>query len=227
LARRNRDNPEFPLRRIVKCSSCGTSFTGAWSKGKRQCYGYYFCKKRCGAGPSVPVETLEQSTITLLTNITLTEKTTELLNAYLRKTYYQRMATLQKRRDAADDELKKLYEFRQALIEKNISGVYSDQMFKEQNELVEEKIKAVQLTKSDEMIEKSNLEAITKFIKNKLENLAQTYQESTLEQKKILLCSIFPSGLRWDYTGYSNTQISLFYQGILDLQGDSISFGSP
>src|SRR4051812_34143191 len=41
LGRRNLDNDDFPLRRIVKCSACGSSFTGAWSKGQMRRYGYY------------------------------------------------------------------------------------------------------------------------------------------------------------------------------------------
>lgn len=42
--RYNRDNEDFPLRRIVKCT-CGMGYTGGFTKyGK---YGYYHCPKRC------------------------------------------------------------------------------------------------------------------------------------------------------------------------------------
>ena len=40
--RKGRDNADFPLRRILRCSKCGTPFTGAWSKGRSIRYGYYF-----------------------------------------------------------------------------------------------------------------------------------------------------------------------------------------
>src|SRR5256885_12380176 len=33
LPKRMKDNPEFPLRGIVRCI-CGNTLTGAWSKGK-------------------------------------------------------------------------------------------------------------------------------------------------------------------------------------------------
>ena len=224
--KRNRDNPNFPLRRIVKCAKCGTSFTGGSSKGKRQYYGYYFCRNRCsGSNTAAPV--LEQATLDELEKYILTESAIDLFSAFARRRYYERVATLQKRREQADAELKKLYEFRQALIEKNIAGVYSDEIFREQNQAVEEKIKTVQLTKNDEMIQRYNLEAITKFLKAKLENLPQTYLESSLEQKRVLLCSIFPSGLQWSENRYSNTQISPFLSAMLDLNKESVSFGSP
>lgn len=227
LARRNRDNPDFPLRRIVKCSKCGASFTGAWSKGKRKRYGYYFCRNRCsGPASNVPVGTLESATIEKLDNIKITDQTIELFNAWMRKKYYERISTWQKRRDSADTELAKLYEFRQALIEKNVAGIYSDEIFQEQNKMVEEKVRALQIAKNDELIQKYNLEAIAKFVKNKLSNVSQTYIDSDLEQKRILLCSIYPSGLPWDGNGYSNTKISPFYASIVDIQVNCVPFGS-
>ncbi|MDE2589140.1 MAG: recombinase family protein, partial [Patescibacteria group bacterium] len=214
LVRRNPDNPDFPLRRIVKCQRCGTIFTGAWSKGQRAKYAYYFCKKRCG-GPSVAKDVLEHEMLHLLNRITPKQQTIDLLIAFIRKTYYERVATLNKRREEANTQLKKCYETRQALIEKNLAGVYSDDVFKEQNRLLEEKIKDIQITKNDEMVSKYNLEAIITFLKEKFEHLARTYLESTLEQKKVLLCSTMPLGAFWTYPGLSNTQLSPYFQAIL------------
>ena len=124
------------------------------------------------------------------------------------------MTQLQKRRDEADKELKRLYELRQSLIQKNLSGIYSDEIFKEQNKLIENQIAGVQITKDDALLAKYNLEAIVKFMKDKFFNLGTTYQMSSLSQLRVLLCSIFPSGLRWSYPGYYNTQISPIYQSI-------------
>lgn len=227
LVRRNRNNPDFPLRRIVKCQKCGAAFTGAWSKGKsKRPYGYYFWHKRCKGSLSVRTETLEQATKDLLASITMKDKTKDLFVAFLRRKYFDRISTVQKRREQADDELKKLYDFRQALVEKNLSGIYSDEMFKEQNCLIEEKIYSAQMAKNDELIDKYNLEAIIGFIKEKLANLVQTYENSTLEEKRVLLSSIFSSGLLWDDNGYSNTQITQFYSAIIDLQKDGVRFGT-
>ena len=210
FAKKNRDNEDFPLRRIVKCSGCGASLTAGWSKGKMQRYAYYFCQKWCGKGHSVPMEELEDATSKLLDSVSMKDKALELTGTYLRKTYYQRVATLQKRREQADDELKKLYETRQALIEKN-SGIYSDDIFKEQNRILEQKIATIQIAKDDDLITKYNIEDVTVFIREKFKNLAKTYQNSNLQQKRMLLCSIFPSGLVWNYPGYLNTEVNPCY----------------
>lgn len=226
LAKRTRNNPNFPLRRIVRCGRCGQSFTGAWSKGKCATYGYYFCIKRCGAKSNVPATDIEPETTKLLKNITLKPEAAKMINAFLRRTYYLRVGALKQKRDHADIELKKIYETRQSLIEKNLSGVYSDDIFKEQNKILEEKITAIQAAKDETMIEKYNLEAITKFIETKFTKLDQTYQNAPLEQKRVLMCSIFPKGLQWSYPGYSNTEISPFYKCFLDYQSGSVNHGA-
>ena len=226
LARRNIDNPDFPLRRIVKCTQCGASMTGGWCKGKRKHYAYYFCLNKC-KGLNTKRAKINEETLNELTSIALKSKATDYFIAWLRQKYYTRLSSLKKRRDGADIELKSLYEFRQSLIEKNISGVYSDEIFQEQNKIVESKIQTVQVTKNDDMIQKYNLEAITSFAKSKLENVAQTFVDSDLQGKRSVLCSIYPSGLHWNGNVYLNTVISPFYSAILTLKKDVVSFGTP
>ena len=228
LARRSRDNPSFPLRRIVRCGVCGGPLTGAFSKGKHRRFGYYFCQKRCriGAKSSIPSVTVEEEMKNLLTRISPKPETSQLLNAFLRKTYHERVANLQKRREEADVELKKLHGFRQALVEKNLSGVYSDEIFKEQNKAIEEKIQAVYAAKDDALIDKYSLEAVTGFIAAKLSNVPETYEKSDLDQKKVLLCSIFPAGVRWGENGYSNTETSPYWSALLELENEDDQFGA-
>ena len=226
LARRSLDSPDFPLRRIVNCNRCGHSFTGAWSKGKNKLYGYYFCVQRCGPGSSVPMQQIEDATDELIAKISLKPETVELINAFIRRTYYLRIGALKQKRDQADVALKEIYKTRQTLIEKNMSGIYSDDIFKEQNKILEEKIKSIQTAKSDTVIEKYNLEKITLLIHEKFTNLTKTLATSDLERKRVLMCSIFPQGLHWSYPGYSNTQISPFYRSFLDLQGQQVRIGA-
>lgn len=225
LTKRSRDNTEFPLRRLIKCSACGSSYSGAWSQGKRAKYAYYFCAKRCKECGSIGVEDLKAETYQKLEKINFTERTVKFLTSWLRQKYYQRINELQKRREEADDELKSLYELRQALIEKNLKGIYSDEIFKEQNKMLEEKIKLIQYAKNDELLEKYNLELITKFIERKLSNVAETFAESKLKQVRVLLCSIFPGGMPYGRNGFVNTSISPFYQAILDVQHTGIPSG--
>lgn len=225
IARRNIDNAEFPLRRIVKCGICGNPVTGGWSKGKKARYAYYRCQKGCKV-PSINAYKVNNATLEFLSSIAPTKQALDTFISLLRRTYYQRVAQLQKRKEQADVELKRLHEMRQALIQKNLSGIYSDEIFKEQNKLIEDQVAAVQVTKDDALLAKYNLESIVKFMKDKFGNLPQTYQMSTLSQIRVLLCSIAPSGLVWGYPGFLNTKISPIYQSIRMFEREGRSFGA-
>ena len=225
LARRNKDNSEFPLRRILICDKCLKPVTGGWSKGKYARYAYYRCQKDCKS-PSISAEKVHAEVAHHLSTITPTKEGLDAFIALLRRTYYQRVTQLQQRRDEADKELKRLYELRQSLIQKNLNGIYSDELFKEQNKIVEGQIANIQLTKDDALLAKYNLEAIVNFMKEKFANLGTTYQMSNLSQVRVLLCSIFPSGLRWSYPGFYNSQISLLYQSIRMFDADSVTSGA-
>ena len=224
LPKRLKDNPEFPLRGIAKCT-CGNTLTGAWSKGEHARYAYYICNKRCGA-KSVPVDKLNQAVIAFLSSITPTKEGLDAFIAMLRRTYHGRSAQLIKRREQADIELKKLYELRQSLIQKNLSSVYSDEIFKEQNNLIEEKITAIHVAQNDELLQQYNLEAIVTFMKEKFANLGTTYQLSNLSQIRVLISSIMPAGMLWSYPGLSNSQISPIYQQICMFDDKGIGPGA-
>lgn len=224
LAHRMRDNPTFPLRRFAKCGKCGASLTGAWSQGRHAKYAYYRCSELC-TGKSIKVEVAEQELLNHLKDITPTQECLELLVAFMQTQYYKRLSRLQHLRNTADDEITKLYELRKQLVEKNLAGVYSDELFKEQNKMVEEKILTAQIAKHDETFEKYDINKITDFIKTLLADLGEAYKRSDISQKKALLGSIFPSGITWSYPGISNPQIRPIYQSICHIGDDAIPSG--
>ncbi len=173
------------------------------------------------------MQEIEDTTGELLARISLRPETVKLVNAFLRQTYYLRIGALRKKREQADVELRKLQELRQKLIEKNLNSIYSDDIFKEQNKLLEEKIKGIQTAKSDAVIEKYNLEAISNFIQQKFTDLSNTFDKSLLKQKRVLMCSIFPQGLNWRYPSYSNTHISPFYRCLMEVKENKVLSGTP
>ena len=225
LARRNKDNSEFPLRRLLICDRCNNPVTGGWSKGKRMRYAYYRCQK-CPKPTSISAGKAHEGISHYLSGIAPTKEGLDAFIALLRRSYYGRVAQLQKRREEADKELKRLSEMRQQLIQKNLTGVYSDEIFKEQNKLIEDQIAALHIAKDDALLAKYNLEIIIAFMKEKFANLGTTYQLSTLSQLRVLLCSIFPKGVRWSYPGYCNTSISAIYQSIRMFDDEQFSSGA-
>lgn len=127
----------------------------------------------------------------------------------------------------ADAEIKRLTELRQSLIEKNLRGIYSDEIFKEQNAIIEEKLTTAYLAKNDTLLENYDIDKIIVFMKENLNNLAGLYSSSDIDQIKVLLGSIFPSGLTWDNSGRLNHQISPIFQAVRDADRLDFALGDP
>lgn len=62
-ATRHVNHPDFPLRRFVRCASCGRPLTAGWSKGRSGKYGFYRCPGNC---VSVRVQQLHDDFLALL-----------------------------------------------------------------------------------------------------------------------------------------------------------------
>ena len=226
MGRKSRDNMDFPLRRLVKCSKCGTAFTGAWSKGRSIRYAYYFCRNRCVMS-SIPIADVDIDLKAFLTRMSPSEEGLKLYITCLLKTFNQKKSKLNKIQQIVDQEIQKLQALRQVLVEKNLAGTYSDEIFKEQNAAIESKIITAQAAKNDTLIDRYNMDEIEKFLKEKLANLAVTYSGSTLSQLRCLLGSIFLSGMIWGYPGISNREISPVYKAIRDTSPSHVPFGDP
>ena len=128
-----------------------------------------------------------------------------------------------------EEEINRLKALRQLLIEKNLNGTYSDEIFREQNKHIEEKIIAAQNSKNDALINKYDITKIEKFIKEKISNLEDTYSDPKYELQRIrsFLRSIFISGFKWHYPGCSNDALSPLYQPILQSEEKSLPLGDP
>ena len=224
LVRRTRESEDFPLRRIVKCSICDVGLTGGWSRGRNKRYPYYRCAGGCTK--SIKVSAIESAMKDLLSQITPKPEALELYISRMYKVYHERYSRLKKMKDAADTEIIGLQEMRKQLVEKNLSGIYSDAIFKEQNEIIEEKMIKAQIVKEDSFIEKYNIDKVTDFMRAKLADLGETYKTSSIPQIKVLLGSIFSSGLAWDYNGTLNHEIRPIYRYIQDPNDPAIPYGA-
>jgi site-specific DNA recombinase len=224
MPKNTRDNKDFPLRRIVRCGNCGTPFTGAWSKFHG--YAYYFCRKRC-IYKSVPVGDLHNDLKMVLGDIRATDKAVEFYCNFLLKTYNKHVSKLNRIRKSSDEDITKLQAVRQVLVEKNIAGIYSDEIFKEQNAIVEEKLISAYASKNDELLEKYDINKITDCVKEKLADLPGTFTASRdkLRQLHCLLGTIFMSGFSWGYPGCSDYTISPLYQAIRDADNPPVDIG--
>lgn len=214
LATRKHLNPDFPLRRVIKCGKCGMGLTGGWSQGRHAKYGYYRCGGHCTTA-SIKVEDLDNALIKVLKETTPKKECLNLFIEFMYKNYHERLLRLNKIRGEAENEIIRLKALRKTLVDKNLSGIYSDEIFKEQSKEIENQITKAQIAKEDALFDKYNIDKLTSFIKTLLADLGETYKRSSLGQIKVLIGSIYPTGVAWSYNGTLNHQISPLYQAIL------------
>lgn len=154
-----------------------------------------------------------------------TEQGIKLYSNALLKTYNQQLAKLNGKKKVSDVETNKLQALRQVLIEKNLAGIYSDEIFKEQNTIIEKKLVEAHAAQSDELIEKYDINAILKFLEERLSDLSKTYTKSSPIQLRSLLSKIFMSEFLWNYPGYSYSEFSPTYQAIRDADKPGAQIG--
>lgn len=225
LARRTFENKDFPLRRIVKCSKCNWGLTGYWSHGTGGAYAYYACSKKCNY-ICIPVKKMEDTLIALLKEITPKEECLNLFINFIYKTYHERLSRLKKIKNHADDEIERLKALRKTLVEKNLDGVYSDEIFKEQSMMIEDRVMRAQILKDDTTIDRYNVDAVTTFIRTLLADLGETYRRSSIGQLKVLISSVFTLGLAWNYNSTLDCEISPLYQSIRTFNEDTAPSGA-
>lgn len=225
-AKRTRNHKDFPLRRVVKCADCGTGLTGGWSKGRSNRYPYYRCAKGC-KGTTIRAEKLDDTVVELLRAIQPKKECIELFSEFVVEEYQERVKKLNQARHKADEEIERLKDMRKVLVEKNMLGVYTDEIFMEQNALLEKKIATAQVAKSDSNLEQYDIHKLSTFIKKTLTDLGETYQRSTVPQVKALLGSIFPSGISVNVDGTLNHTINTMYQAIFAYDTRGVTYGDP
>ncbi len=222
LAKRTHVNPDFPLRRIVRCGTCGMGMTGGWSKGRHAKYAYYRCGGVC-RGVATKTDTLETKLLETLKQFTPRKECLSLFISFLYRAYQARISRLQKIKAQSDLEIDELKALRKTLVEKNLAGVYSDEIFKEQNQMLESRMTMAQVVKDDATIDRYNIDEVTTFIRTLLADLGEAYKRSSLSQIKVLLGSMFPSGIAWCADGTLNHTISPLYQSICTFDNGAIS----
>ncbi len=224
--KKTRSNEDFPLRRVIKCAECGIGLTAGWSKGRTKHYPYYRCAGGCKT-TSIPAKKLDDTVTELLQKITPKKECLELFTQYVVEEYEQRLKTIKKAKNKADDEIERLKDMRKVLVEKNMLGIYTDEIFMEQNALIEKKMAVAQVAKADSTLDKYDINKLSAFIKEKLGDLSQTYQESTVPQVKALFGSIFASAVTYNYDGTLNHELNPMYQAILSFNTQGVAYGDP
>lgn len=206
-------NPDFPLRRFTKCGRCGLALTGAWSQGKKSKYAYYCCRasSKCKSS-SIPVSDIHSDLFKQLKKVKVTQVGMKMFRLLVTAEFSKRLSSLRVRMMRRETSLKKLLSMRETLIQKHLSGIYTDGIFTEQYTMLTGSIENLKTANNVSLLKKYTLPVADNYVETQLNNLTDAYNLFNLEQKKSLLSMVFPNGFIWDYPGLRYTKMNPLFE---------------
>ncbi|KKR52181.1 MAG: Site-specific recombinase [Candidatus Woesebacteria bacterium GW2011_GWA1_40_43] len=209
-------NENFPLRGHVICGICGLKMTGSFSRGRGGHYPYYYCigKHFC---KSYQKDYFENLFLEYLREIQPSKDFTPLFSEMVAEKWESRYSHLISNQKKIQDDLEALYTVRKRLVSKNLSGVYSDEIFREQMDLIEDRIIVAKSNNNEAHLQKIDIKIVTKFMNNFLWNLDKAWKEGTLNQRKLLTGSIYPENVIFENNKFRTTKLSQSFELIRQL----------
>ncbi len=201
VIRYGRNHPDFPYKKHIRCSKCLHFMTGAWSGGRCKKYPYYTCGIRC-VTVSINANKLHEMLNILVQNTPVGEKyKIILINLFHTRSEQQRRSSNQ-RHKKINEEITELKDKRIIVVRKNVSGIFSDEITKEQIESIKKQIADLETESKKIRLYSSNMQQLRDLFRGLIEDFYSTYQKATVPQRQILLHFLFPGGLIWDYDGF-------------------------
>ncbi len=124
---RAHDNPDFPLRRVVRCRQCSSPLTGSWSTGRSRRYPYYRCPKKGCGGSNVRKERLEELLVNRLGEMSLRAELLDLVGAVVKDAWKERVNTSEAAQKALTARLWEVEKKRDTLVDAYLDGRGIDQ----------------------------------------------------------------------------------------------------
>ncbi len=223
--RHSRDNPDYPLRRFVKCSACGRPLTGSGSTGHSRRYSYYHCT--CGA-VRVRTEVLEDAFRGLLARLQPRPEYMKLYNAVVLDVWKERRAEARKARAGLERRIADLRQREDRLEETFIQRREIDrQTYERQRDKLREQIMLAEVGREEATGEELDVEGILAFAQHVLANAARLWEEAPLDQRQRLQAALFPRGLSSDGSGFGTPVTCLAFSELLPSDGAQDGLASP
>jgi DNA invertase Pin-like site-specific DNA recombinase len=139
--RRLAHNPDFPLRRFIRCE-CGQPYTASWSNGRKRKYASYHChNQQCvHCGHSVPKDVLENEFHQFLQRVSPSPEFLEYFKQIVVDNYQERCMTEKQEKEHYQRERAKLESRRKDLLEMRISKEISKEEYRDLKDIVDKQI---------------------------------------------------------------------------------------
>ena len=218
---------DFPLRQFLKCPKCNHKLTGSWSKGRSRKYPYYHCtKKGCRFKP-IRKEKAEELFTQYLRLFEPVDKVLDDFSKGARKFVDNKQKLNSKIISSLENELSELEANRIRIEELAIVGTFEKDRFIRKISEVEKDILKKENVLKNTIKENIDIDALLKYFKHFMRNLAGLWNESNLDKKKAFQDYIFPEGVTIENNILRTTLINPAIKALEDYKDRVINSLSP
>ncbi|MBI3379168.1 recombinase family protein [Candidatus Gottesmanbacteria bacterium] len=188
---------DFALRKILKCPTCSSNMTSAWSKGQYKKYPYYICH---GIDHRVNLnrDNVEDSFLELLKTIRWSQKRINYFCILLKEKYDSKYRDLYFSRHVVKKDIEDLNKTLTTLKLKHLKGIYDDDEFVEIKEELENEIMTKKTFLPDKKMDIRDIDTTLEFMKFYLTNLDKLFLRASPEGRMAIGSSIFPKGVTFE-----------------------------
>ncbi len=224
------NHPDFPLRRFVSCFKCNRPLTSCWSRGQYgKRHAYYYCKtKTCEKySKMIKRDDIHTGFYEYLSSIKPTDLLVTAFNKVFVKRYEQREREVRGTYLRIMDEVQEFEKERRWVIEKGKKGILSDDLVKEELDNLERKLTLTKNTLTETHEEHLDIKALLAEAEAFLRTFEKVWYASSLEAKQKYQRLIFPQGVVYNYPGFSNVEMSLYFKVIGQLAATEPTMVTP
>jgi DNA invertase Pin-like site-specific DNA recombinase len=170
-------NPDFPLRRTVKCGHCGEPLTGSCSHGNGGKYYYYHCyNKDCSMfGKAISKKDLEIDFINYLKKITPKKDFLDVFKSTVLDYWAEKGKGCKAEAQKYERQLAVFEGKRKRIFDMREDGSYTPEEFKERKEEMENQIIATKISLSETRIDQFDIEGVLSYANNFISNLGRQW----------------------------------------------------
>ena len=219
IEKRQRNNPDFPLRRIVRCSECGRGFTGSWSRNKvGKLYAYYNCPDH---HTKAPKEKLEEAFEDLLEQLAPSPELLAAFREIIVEKWEERRSTARETAQRISRQLTEIQKKQDRLFDAFVyRQAIPEETYRREIEQLKEREALLRMQRNESEVEEYDLDATLAFAESVAINAKSLWKHLEINERRRFQDVLFPEGLTFDGESYSNTRMCFLFN---DLRAESAS----
>jgi len=209
-----RNHPDFPLRRFVRCGACGIPLTGSWSKGRTRRHAYYRCRNNTCLSVKIAKDQLEHAFIEYLGGLRPKPEYLRLFKEIILGVWKDKQAVAKSVGLAIEKRIHELQEKRRSLLDAHVyRKTLDDDLYRQEDDRLGQEIALAKLELHEAQIEEFDIDGVISFAETVIMNACRLWTEATLQQQQRLQKVLFPKGVTYSSkSGFGTTETSLFFR---------------